>query len=82
MDIVTVTATLDDWYPGAKIRLVIWEIAAHSSIANKYFEKPSSGDTVEWKLDPNIFSSTGSVDFNAQIEFGTLHAEYEFTFAS
>lgn len=80
-DDITVTATLDDWYPGAKIRLVMWNVDKHSSIINKYFQKPNSGTTVVWKVSgANFYNQSQSGNFDAQIEFGTLHADARFNY--
>ena len=77
-DDVVVTATLDKWNPNGKIRLVIWIPNTQNPIANKYFNKPTKGYTVTWTVPATTFAPYIGNLFDAQIEFGTLHADYHF----
>jgi len=82
---VKVTATLDKWYPGpdGKVRLVIWVYGTGTHIADKYFIKPTDGDTVHWTVPAATFvSHSNKTDFDAQMEFGSLHADAKFTYTA
>ena len=80
-DDVKVTATLDKWYPGpdGKVRLVIWLYGKGTHIADKYFTKPTDGFTVHWTVPASTFDQYIGQKFDAQMEFGTLHADVEFS---
>ncbi|MEE9339584.1 MAG: hypothetical protein V3U87_16035 [Methylococcaceae bacterium] len=82
---VHVTATLDQWYPGpdGKVRLVIWVYGTGTHIADKYFIKPTDGYTVKWTVSAVTFAAYASkTDFDAQMEFGSLHADAKFTYTA
>ena len=78
---VKVTATIKGWYPGpeGKMRLVIWLKNTNTYLADKYFTKPTNGDTVHWIVPAADFASYLGDTFDAQLEFGTLHADCTFT---
>ena len=82
---VHVTATLDKWYPGpeGKVRLVIWVYGTGTHIADKYFIKPTDGFTVKWTVSADTFAAfTSDSTFDAQMEFGSLHADVKFTYTA
>jgi len=81
-DNVIVTATVDKWYPGpaGKIRLVIWVANTNNHIIDKYFVKPNSGNTVKWTIGPWQFDGYDGNTFDAQLEFGSQHADATFTY--
>ena len=80
-DDVKVTATINGWYPGpdGKARIVIWIKGTGTHIADKYFTKPTDGDTVHWTVPASAFDQYIGNTFDAQLEFGTLHADCTFT---
>ncbi len=80
-DDVKVTATIDGWYPGpeGKARLVIWVQGTNNHIADEYVTKPTDGFTVHWTVPSVTFEKYIGQTFDAQIEFGVLHADYTFT---
>ena len=77
-DDVIVTASMTQWYPGVKIRLVIWDILTTQPVLNKYFDKPTTGDTIKWTISGDSMTPFVPGDFYAQIEFGNLEAHAEF----
>ena len=77
-DDVLVTATLDQWNPQGKIRLVIWLYETQTHIADQYFNKPKNGFTVHWTVPASTFDTYIGKLFDAQLEFGTLHADIRF----
>ena len=80
-DDVKVTATINGWYPGpeGKARLVIWIKGTGTHIADEYVTKPTTGDTVKWTVPASTFDQYIGKTFDAQLEFGTLHADCTFT---
>ncbi len=78
---VIVTATIDKWYPGpdGKMRLVIWVKDTNTHIADKYFTKPDNSDTVKWTVLASTFDQYIGKTFDAQLEFGSIHADCTFT---
>jgi len=78
---VIVTATINGWYPGpeGKARLVIWIKGTGTHIADEYVTKPTTGDTVKWTVPASDFANYLGKTFDAQLEFGTLHADSTFT---
>ena len=78
---VIVTATINGWYPGkeGKARLVIWVKNTNTYIADEYVTKPTTGDTVKWTVPASDFANYLANTFDAQLEFGTLHADCTFT---
>ena len=80
-DDVIVTATIDKWYPGpeGKARLVIWIKDTNTHIADKYVTKPANSDTVTWTVPASAFDQYIGKTFDAQLEFGSIHADCTFT---
>ena len=80
-DDVIVTATIDKWYPGpeGKARLVIWIKDTNTHIADEYVTKPANSDTVTWTVPASVFAQYLGKTFDAQLEFGSIHADCTFT---
>jgi len=78
---VIVTASIKGWYPGpdGKARLVIWIKGTGMHVADEYVTKPASGDTVKWTVPASAFANYIGDTFDAQLEFGSLHADTTFT---